>query len=290
MGENNEERLVVELDDLLEEAEGSAREELSAPVEIINIDHVPSPDEMFVEARKWLRMHDVVVVVVDLKNSTKLTWDEAAKSSARIYEAVTGNVVRTVKQFYPGFIDIQGDGMFAIFGGDDRYERAMCAAITIKTFSEKGLLPAIEDHVEEKLRDTGLKVGMAAGMLAVKRVGKSRDQSEPIWAGKQVNWASKCAGAADRNELIVTERVFKRFKDNEFIRYSCRCSAPRDLWADTQVTKLPEEAWNCKLLKSRWCDTCGEEFCQAVLDGETLRDDVDPAAMRRAEAALRRAA
>jgi hypothetical protein len=94
MGASNEDRLVIELDDLLEGTEGSAREELSAPVEIIDIEHVPSADEMFVEARKWLRMRDVVVVVVDLKNSTKLTWDEAAKGSARIYEAVTGNVVR----------------------------------------------------------------------------------------------------------------------------------------------------------------------------------------------------
>jgi class 3 adenylate cyclase len=282
--------LAVNVSELLEEAAESAREELSAAVEIVDVDHVPAPDEMFVDSRKWLRMRDVVVVVVDLKNSTKLTWDEAAKGSARVYEAVTGNVVRIIKEFRPGFVDIQGDGMFAIFGGEDRYERAVCAAITIKTFSEKGLLPAIEDHVEEKLRDTGLKVGMAAGMLAVKRVGKSRDQSEPIWAGKQVNWASKCAGAADRNELIITERVFNRFKDNEFVRYSCRCQTPKDLWSDTQVTKLPEQAWNCKLLKSRWCDTCGEQFCRAVLDGETSREDVDAGAIRRGTATAQQAA
>jgi len=89
--------LAVNVSELLEEAAESAREELSAAVEIVDVDHVPAPDEMFVDSRKWLRMRDVVVVVVDLKNSTKLTWDEAAKGSARVYEAVTGNVVRIIK-------------------------------------------------------------------------------------------------------------------------------------------------------------------------------------------------
>ena len=284
-----EDELVIS--ELISEAEDSAREELQAAIEIIEWDDVPGEDDMYVEARKWIRIKDAVVVVVDLKNSTKLTWDKNAKTSARIYEAVTGNCVRLVKQFEPGFVDIQGDGLFAVFGGERRYQRAMCAAITLKTFSEKVLMPAMSDHVPEELRDTGLKVGIAAGMLAVKRVGKTRDQSEPIWAGKQVNWASKCAGAADAHELIVTERVFNKFEDNDYIRYSCDCNPPNDLWKDTQVEKLPEEAWNCKVLRSSWCATCGDEFCAAVLAGKTTRENVDPNEIRQREIeAARRAA
>lgn len=289
MAEGSAEAEAVVVSELLEESEESAREELQADIELIDVEDVPRPEDMFVEARKWIRIKDAVVVVVDLKNSTKLTWDKQAKTSARIYEAVTGNCVRLVKQFDPGFVDIQGDGLFAVFGGEMRYQRAMCAAITIKTFSEKRLMPAMSDHVPEELRDTGLKVGMAAGMLAVKRVGKSRDQSEPIWAGKQVNWASKCAGAADAHELIVTERVFNKFAENDFIRYSCDCGDPSDLWSDFEVTKLPEEAWKCKRLGSSWCETCGDAFCSAVLAGETSRDNVDPVQIAAKAAAARRA-
>jgi len=114
--------------------------------------------------------------------------------------------------------------------------------------------------------------------------------SEPIWAGKQVNWASKCAGAADAHQLIVTERVFNRFAENDFIRYSCDCGDPSDLWSDTEVKKLPEEAWNCKLLGSSWCDTCGDEFCSAVLEDKTSRDNVDPAQVAAKAAEARRVA
>lgn len=252
----------------LAKAAQSAREELTAKVEIVENDHVvPDVASMAVVARRWIRMKDVVVVVVDMKNSTRLTWSKRATTSARIYEAITGNCVRLIKTFDADFVDIQGDGLFAVFGGDLRYERAMCAAITLRTFSEQGLVPGIEAHISEKARpEIGLKVGVASGTLAVKRIGKARDQSEPVWAGKPVNWASKCAGAADRHQTVVTRRVFEHFAENDWVRYSCNCAARSDLWSTIQVETLPEDDQECFVLESKWCEACGDEFCRAVLE------------------------
>lgn len=44
-------------------------------------------------ARRWIRLDDVVVVA-DLKNSTKLGTGSKAASTASIYQATTGSVAR----------------------------------------------------------------------------------------------------------------------------------------------------------------------------------------------------
>lgn len=55
---------------------------------------------------------DAVAVVADLKNSTKLGTGKWASSTARVYEASTGGVVKIIDQFDADFLAIQGDGAF----------------------------------------------------------------------------------------------------------------------------------------------------------------------------------
>jgi class 3 adenylate cyclase len=276
----------MEVSTLLKDTGELARKELRTPVEIEEPGDFPDLDSLYVEKRIWKKIDDVVVVAADLKGSTKLNFNKFAQTSARLYEAVTGNMVRIVSSFQPEFVDVQGDGLFALYHGDGRYRRALCAAITLKSFSEHYLVPEIEASMPERFPETGLKVGMAAGILAAKKVGV-RGTNEPVWAGKPVSWATKCAGAADRNQLIVTRKVFQKFEQNDYVTHSCDCGRdpvtgdrvpgqkiPSELWTTTQVTALPEADIDCKLLKSSWCPNHGDEFCSAILEGKTSREDV----------------
>ncbi|MGF1668040.1 MAG: hypothetical protein ACFCVC_17405 [Acidimicrobiia bacterium] len=187
--------------DLLNDLDERVNESLTTPVEIIKQDNFPSLDEMFVEVPKWHRIEDAVCVVADLRGSTKLNFGKYPQSSARFYEALTGNMVRVVAPFNPAFIDIQGDGIFAIFHGERRYERSLAAGITLKTFSQRNLVPAITKHYSD-FPDTGIKVGIHASSVVVKKVGV-RGTNEPVWAGKLVNWATKAAQSIDAHELAV---------------------------------------------------------------------------------------
>jgi class 3 adenylate cyclase len=275
----------VEVNKLVDDSGADARKELRTPVTIEVVDEFPDIDDLYVDKRTWKKITDVVVVSADLKGSTKLNFNKHAQTSAQLYQAVTGNMVRIASSFQPDFVDVQGDGIFALYHGDGSFRRALCAAITLKTFSERHLVPAIESSTPDQFPDTGLKVGMAAGILAVKKVGV-RGTNEPVWAGKPVNWATKCAAAADRNELIVTRRVFQTFEDNDYVTHSCGCGVgadgervpdaktPSELWTTTEVETLPEADVECKLLKSNWCPIHGDDFCAAILEGETRRDDV----------------
>lgn len=259
--------------DLLADIAERVDQDLSTSPHMEKVDHIPNVDQMKLEKRHWKQIDDVVVVVADLKGSTKLNFDKYAKGSAKLYEALCGNTVRILSEFDPAFIDVQGDGFFGLFDGDLRYQRALCAAITLKTFSEEILVPKIADTSADRFPSTGLKVGMAAGTLAVKKVG-IRGTNEPVWAGKPVNWAFKAAQAAEAHELVVTRRVFTKFENNDYVTHSCDCGTPLELWSDFTVDKLPEADQDCMVLRSNWCNNCGDDFCEAIMAGEKSRSSV----------------
>ncbi len=272
MSDTHDKPVQIDINAVLDEIDGRTHGELANSVEIIECDVFP--DDFYTEARKWKRVEDVVAVVADLKGSTRLNFGKHANTSARLYEAVTGGLVKLVNPFEPDFIDIQGDGLFALFHGTRRYERAFCAAVSLKTFGERVLEPAIAQQFSDRFPDTGIKVGMAVGTLVVKNVG-IRGINEPVWAGKPVNWATKCAQTADKHQLIVTSGVWNKLKTNDYIAYSCDCGdGPKPLWNSIQVERLPEDQVECQVLLSGWCKEHGSEFCQAILDGKTTRSDI----------------
>ena len=257
-----------EINAFLGERDDDVRWNLKTDVEIIDTDTFPDLDTLLLERRRWVRIRDVVAVAVDLKNSTMLDFRHQARTSTRLYEAVIGNCVAIFRNFQADFVDIQGDGLFALYHGDRAQERAMEAGITLKTFSQRSIVPRIGEEMDERFPKTGLKTGMSAGVLVVKKVGK-RNNNEPVWAGKPVNWATKCAQKADANELIVTESVYAKFENNDYIRYSCGCKNGqylkqfRDLWKQVIVDTLPDSTVRCMSLTSAWCENHSDEFCQA---------------------------
>jgi class 3 adenylate cyclase len=269
----------VELGTLLEGLSSKTSAEFKTMPEVVEAGDSVDVATLPIEARRWTRISDVVAVVADLKSSTQLGTGSKAASTASIYEAGTGGVVKIFDSFSADFLQIQGDGAFALFWGDMRFERAAAAGITIKTFSVD-----FTEKIEAKWPtkpETGFKVGIASHRVLVKRVGTPRNpaQQEPVWAGKPVNYAAKAAQSADRHELVVTGSVWDQFEKNDYLAFTCSCGdGPSDtLWKDFAIPRLETdetEAQGRKLL-SAWCDIHGEEFCNAILDGKKRRDDVD---------------
>ncbi len=268
------------INEFLEELDGRVKLDLETRVDIEEYSNFPDVDSLRLEKRQWVRIKNVVAVVVDLKGSTKLDFKHRPNTSARLYEAVTGNCVRIARRFEPSFVDIQGDGLFALFHGEGAYRRAMCAGITLTSFSRRCVVPRIADSMDERFPTTGLKVGMSAGVLVVKKVGVRGDMNEPVWAGKPVNWAAKCAQEADANELIATESVYGKFENNHYVRYSCGCQGGQwtgrysDLWSEVQVETIPDTTVRCMRLQSYWCGVHGDEVCDAILTGKTRRPGI----------------
>jgi hypothetical protein len=58
---------------------------------------------------------------------------------------------------------------------------------------------------------------------------------------------------------------------NDYLTFSCECATPSSsIWRDVDIEKLDhddvERSGRC--LTAKWCEQCGEAFCNAVLDGE----------------------
>ncbi len=199
----------VDLEALLSNLDGRVKTELASTPTVEDVGHDLNLDDVPITARRWLKVTDVVAVVADLKSSTKLGTGKWAQSTASIYEAATGSVVSIFDEFGSDFLAVQGDGVFALFWGEKRVQRAVCAGITVKTFSED-LVERLENKWENIAEiGTGYKVGVANSRVLVKRVGTPRNpaQQEPVWAGNAVNYATKAAQCADRGEMVVTGSV-----------------------------------------------------------------------------------
>lgn len=268
----------MDLKDLLADLAATTKDDFASMPEVTDGGDDIDVSTLPITARRWVRLDDVVVVVADLKNSTKLGTGSKAASTASIYQAATGGVVKVLDQFDADFIQIQGDGAFAIFWGEKRYERAACAGITIKT-SSIDLASQIESKWPQK-PETGFKVGIASGRVLVKRIGTPRNpaQQEPVWAGKPVNYATKAAQCADRHQMVVTGSVWDRFASNDYLTFSCDCGTPSaSIWEDFAIDRLPDDDPEAqgRMLTSQWCDTHGEEYCNAILDGKKKRAEVN---------------
>lgn len=263
------------LDTLLDELADEVSDDLDADVHIVDVP-VLDPAALASAVPRWCATDDVVAVFADLKGSTRLNLRQHARSSAKTYEAATGGAVQAMAGFGPQFIDIQGDGIYALFSGERRYERALCAAVTLRTWSEQSLVPQLKAKFGQRFPDTGFKVGIAASRLLGKRVGV-RGTNEPVWAGRAVNFAAKLAQEVDAHRILVTGKVWSHFGDNDYVMMSCGCvdnvpgNAPAPLWMRQTSTKLPDSDNVVYRLSSAWCPTHREAFCQAIVSGEKRR-------------------
>lgn len=265
----------VDLSALLADLDDTVKTELASTPEVVDKGDDLDVSALPITARRWHKLRNAVAVVADLKNSTKLGTGKWAASTAS-----TGGIVKVFDQFDADFLAIQGDGAFALFWGDHRYERALCAGITIKTFS-RDMVTRLEKRWPD-LPETGFKVGVASSRLLAKRIGTPRNpaQQEPVWAGKAVNYAAKAAQGVDRHLMAVTGSVWDVVEKNDYLAVSCPCGNGPSLsiWSDTEIERLPEgdpEAQG-RLLTACWCAVHGEEYCTAVLAGQRHRDDANP--------------
>jgi hypothetical protein len=135
---------------------------------------------------------------------------------------------------------------------NERAERATYTAIIVTTFGTSAPIPALVDHVPEKLSHSGSRSGLAKGVLTTKRGDKRPDQSEPLCSGNPANLAPEYVGRATRGELGPAERTFNGLRDK---RYG---------------------------LGRTWRETPGYDLHHAISYGETARDDI-PGSGRQAE-------
>lgn len=235
---------------------------------ITNMDSIPDTTAIpITNQRHWLKIPDVICVFVDMLGSTRLGATTHDKSTAGAFQLFTNTAVRLFAEFESPYIDVRGDGAFALFDSDQAH-RALAAAVTVKTFSA-------EEFVARIKADTGVEVGCHIGIdqktVLVRKVGFKRyrgrsDRQNEVWAGKPVNMAAKLASMTNDGELLVSDRYYSRLTADR-ARWSCDCGGGRGLlWTAVDVSR--EGLFDFETahrLSSRWCQIHGAEYCESLL-------------------------
>lgn len=268
----------MELTELLSDLESDVRDTLKNVPTVTEIKDPSVADIPSQESDEWLKIPKLVAVYFDLKSSTQMGTGRHDTSTARLYKSAVESAVAILKEFEGQFIDIQGDGGFGLFWGDLSHERALCAAVTIRTFSEELVRQFEAKYATGNFPETGFKVGIASGRVLVKQLGtpSNPDEQEAVWAGRPVNYAAKAAQSADRHEVVITGSVWDYFEKNDYVAFSCGCNGdPSDgLWSDHTIANLRDDEQYGRMLEAPWCVNCGSAFCGAIRSGETARDDI----------------
>ena len=228
-------------------------------------DQIPIGNQLY-----WIKIPNVVCVYVDMIGSTLLSASSHPKTCAKIYHLFSDTITRIFHEFDAPYIDIQGDGVFALFNSDQVY-RSLASAVTVKSFFEKFFEPKVKDNTRY-----GALMGIDQGTLLVRKIGlKFMDRSDrqnELWAGKTVNMAVKLSSLSSRGELIVSDRYYKNIT-NDLVRKSCGCSdgtqyGPKvDLWTELDVTDDDRLDFDIAyILNSHWCPLHGSKYCTDIMN------------------------
>ena len=104
-------------------------------VNIRTLDHVPEsgPANLGV----WFRIRNVTAIFADLNGSTALSTFNNPKDAAYAYTYFIRAMTAILDEFSAKYIDIQGDGIFGLFSGEDSQFRAAACVVTMRTLMEK---------------------------------------------------------------------------------------------------------------------------------------------------------
>ncbi|CAM2790123.1 adenylate/guanylate cyclase domain-containing protein [Pseudoalteromonas distincta] len=231
------------------------------------VDEIPSVDDIPGESSaKWLKIKDVVCVYVDMKNSTKLSASHHAGTTARSYTLFTGTAIRLFKEFGASYIDIRGDGVFALFNSN-KVHAAFASAVTFKTFIQSEFTTRVTNKTSV---DTGVHIGIHQATLIVSKIGLRKsasrgDMHNEVWAGKAVNMASKLASLSDNDEIYVSDKYYSNLSSHKAL-YSCDCNEPVLLWNEVDLTHDDKFSFNtARVLESVWCKQHGAEYLNDIL-------------------------
>ena len=258
-----------------------AQAELGVQITVLN----EVPEEGPVNKGLWFQISNVTTVFVDLKRSTELSADSSPQSSAFAYTYFVRAVVLIFERFGSNYIDIHGDGVFALFSGPQSEFYAVASAITARTQIESDIAVRFEEDSSTDWELTA-GVGIDRGTLLVRRLGLRGAKQNEVWAGKPVNMAAKLSSVACSNQVVVSDRVFSRYQKASYIRrrallWTCGCregimgdgldipiGETECLWTGEPA---PEEMGldfdMLYGLESNWCCVHGAEFCETIVTG-----------------------
>lgn len=222
------------------------------------------------ETNKWLRINGPICVYADMANSTQMSATNHPTSTAKIYRFYTNTAVMLFNSLGASYIDIKGDGVFAMFDGTKPH-MALVAAVSFKTFFADVFKVHVNEFTKNKV-NIGNHIGIDQRTILVKKLGLRKygqrsDKQNEVWAGRTVNMAAKLGALYSDNRIVVSDRFFNNLSHPGAI-YSCGCpDGDKDrLWRELDLSDDENFDFDEAYYLPDYCNWCKEHGSQTLRD------------------------
>lgn len=221
----------------------------------------------------WNKVKDAVVVFSDLKDSTKISFDNTEKTMSKLLEMLNKPFIDIHTKFGAEFIDMKGDGGIAIYSPDN-YLNSILAAITVNSYYKKYVVREVVSKYKSLFV---VETGIATGDLLVKRVGiKKNNNNFFVWSGETVNKAaliSKKLKAEPISENFsysnvgITRELFEKLRRTENQRHLLHsCCSRFKHWHTYNKSEV-----NYHYNPSPWCPIHGQQLLEKLLELNNIK-------------------
>ena len=188
-------------------------------LKIIEKPRIPNTDDIpLIDPLRWNKINTVICCFVDMKGSTQLSASPTGDENiAKAYRLFTETAIRIFHEFKSPYIDVKGDGVFALFDLN-QVHRALAATISFKTFVHEYFTPEIKAITGQEISG---HFGIDQANVLVRKFGLRRfeyrtDRQNEVWAGQPINMAAKLASLSPGNQLWVSKRFFESLNSQGF--------------------------------------------------------------------------
>jgi len=245
--------------DLIERTNKSIDNIINIPVEKISFDSRIPLDNDITDSNKVYK-GEVTILFADMRNSTKFTDENSAKTVVKVYRSFLKTITRAVRICNGNIRDFVGDGVLAVFSNKEidgktlsSAEQAVLAGKMICTLIDYCLNPKLKDKFNVVI---GYGIGICTGNVLATKVGMRGNEKNPdlenetgtIWIGSCTNHASKFCGVATSGEIVIDKNTYsKQLCKQEWIAtqkikgdsvYDCYVSSNNYLKIETNTLPL----------------------------------------------------
>lgn len=198
---------------------------IDVPVENISFDSNIPLDDDITDSNKVYK-GNVSVLFADMRNSTKFTDDNTAKTVVKVYRSYIKTITSAIRFFNGNVRDFMGDGVLAVFSDKEingvvvsSAEQAVLAGKMICTLIDYCLNPKLNEKFNQII---GCGIGICTGSVLATKVGMRGNEGKTdvenetgiIWIGSCTNYASKYCGVANAGEIVIDKKTYSNITDN----------------------------------------------------------------------------
>lgn len=226
---------------LKEDLEKNTNDFFSGTYEITNGYTVPDVSD--IQFGKKGRELELVMVFIDIRESTKIVDGFRRETAAKMYKSFLYSVTKIARSNDGELRSFNGDGVLIAFAGDSKRTNAVKASMQMAWYCKNILKPKIESYFasNNQLKDLifDFGIGIDVGKVLVVRGGiRGENNNDLVWVGNATNYAVKLSSLSkDGYHIYISKDVYKSMNESSRLGGTQN----EDMWEERNWTAMDNQ-------------------------------------------------